>query len=157
MHLLLCQVLTCICYSNEFGYDMCDGFLFSILQLSAALKTDLGIKIKSLQKCPFLNVFSKTYCPTKVNVLGNWEARISFRNFWRFSFVLYQSWLPLCFWRSWMTPCTGFQPTRSHLGFRSTWVTAGCTDPKRDKRAGGAGEWDGRDRRAALLVSSEYS
>ena len=58
-------------------------------QLSAALKFDLGLKIKSLLKCPFLNVFSKTYHPIKVNVLGNWEFNILFRNLWHFFFVLY--------------------------------------------------------------------
>ena len=58
-------------------------------QLSATLKINLELKIKSQSKYPFLNVFSKTYRPTKVNVLGNWEVSILFRNSWRFFFVLY--------------------------------------------------------------------
>ena len=52
------------------------------------MNIDLGLKIKSLPKCPFLNVFSKAYRPTKVDVLG-WEVSILFRNLWRFFFVLY--------------------------------------------------------------------
>ena len=50
----------------------------------------MGLEIQSLSKCPFLNVFSKNYCPTKVDVLGNWEVSILFRDLWRFFFVLYR-------------------------------------------------------------------
>ena len=50
------------------------------------MKIVLGLKIKSLPKCPFLNVYSKTYRPTEVAVLGNWEVRILFRNLWHFLF-----------------------------------------------------------------------
>ena len=53
-------------------------------QLTAAVKIDLGLEIQSLPKCPFLTVFSKIYRPTKVNMLGNWEVSILFRNLWRF-------------------------------------------------------------------------
>ena len=59
-------------------------------QLSAAVKIDLGLEIQSLSKRPFLNVFSKMYCPTNVDVLGNWEVRTLFKNVWRFFFVLYR-------------------------------------------------------------------
>ena len=55
-------------------------------QLTAAVNLNLGLKIQSLPKCPFLTVFSKTYRPTKVDVLGPWEAGILFRNLWRFFF-----------------------------------------------------------------------
>ena len=55
--------------------------------MHAALKFDMGLKIKSLLKCPFLNVCSKTFRPTKVNMLGNWEVSILFRNLWRSFFV----------------------------------------------------------------------
>ena len=58
-------------------------------KLSAAMKTDLGLEIQSVPKCPFLTVFSKSYRPTKVNVLGNWEVSIFFRNLWRLFFVFY--------------------------------------------------------------------
>ena len=59
-------------------------------QLSAAVKIDLGLDIQSLSKCPFLNVFSKTYRPTKVDVLGNWEVIILFRNSWLFFLASYR-------------------------------------------------------------------
>ena len=45
-------------------------------QLNAAVKMDLELEIQSLTKCPFLTVFSKIICPTKVNGLGNWEISI---------------------------------------------------------------------------------
>ena len=50
----------------------------------AALKMVLGLKIKFLPKCLFLTVFSKTYLPTKVNMLGNWEVSMLWRLFFCF-------------------------------------------------------------------------
>ena len=57
------------------------------VQLSAAVKIYFGLEIQSLPKCLFLTVFAKIYCPTKVNLLGNWEVSIFFRNMCRFFFV----------------------------------------------------------------------
>ena len=74
---------------------MHSGVEFFLAQLGAGLKIDLGLKIKSLPKFRFLNVFSKTYRPTKVKVLGNRKVCIFFRNLWRFFFVLYRGTLNL--------------------------------------------------------------
>ena len=59
-------------------------------QLSAAVKFDFRLEIQSLPKCLFLNVFSITYRPAKVNVLGTWEVSVLFRNLLFFFFVLYR-------------------------------------------------------------------
>ena len=59
-------------------------------QLSAVVKIDFGLEIQSLPKCPFLNVFIRIYRPTKVDVLGNWEVCILFRNLWRFFVCFYR-------------------------------------------------------------------
>ena len=48
------------------------------------MKIDLELEIQSLTKCPVLNVFSKIYRLTKVDVLGDWEVGNLFRNLWRF-------------------------------------------------------------------------
>ena len=56
------------------------------VQLTAAVKIYLELEIQSLPKCPLLTVFGKMYCLTKVNVLGNWEVSILFKNVWLFFF-----------------------------------------------------------------------
>ena len=46
-------------------------------------KVEFGFVIQFWLKCPFLTVFIKIYCPTKLDV-GTWEVSILFRNSRRF-------------------------------------------------------------------------
>ena len=78
----------CSFNSQQFNSLHCGVEYFA--QLSAAVKIDLELEIQSLPKCPFLNVFSNIYGLTKVDVLGNWEVNIFFRNLWRLFFVFYR-------------------------------------------------------------------
>ena len=48
-------------------------------ELRAAVKTDLGLESQSPPKWPFLTVFSKTYDPTKIDVLGTLKDSILFQ------------------------------------------------------------------------------
>ena len=56
------------------------------MQLIASVKIDLGFEVQFLLNCSFLTVFSKTYRPTKEDVLGTWEVGILVRNLWRLFF-----------------------------------------------------------------------
>ena len=94
-NLFLLPLLWCLgccylgCYWPSFGGQCTVEKKEYFARLSAAMKIDLPLEIQYLPKCPFLNVFSKIYCPTKVDVLGNWEVSILFRNLLRFFFCFY--------------------------------------------------------------------
>ena len=59
---------------------------FTYAQLSAAVKVELGFESQPPQKWPFLTVFSKINCQTKIVKLGTWKDSIRFRNVWRLFF-----------------------------------------------------------------------
>ena len=86
------EVVFCskICGASFFVFLLEYAKLTYFVQLTDAVNFDLGLEIQSLPKCPFLTVFSKTYFPTKVDVLGPWEVSILFRNAWHFFFALYR-------------------------------------------------------------------